>query len=941
MAASNVKRQKRQKPEAGKHLISVLIPTYNAPEFFRIALESARAQDYAPMEIIVCDNSTDDRTERMMNAAPYRDDPRIRYVRNRDAKTKEENFAPFEHLVRGDYIQWLMHDDVLYPGKLTKMAAVLDAHPEVTLVASQRDIIDEDGNVLNSWLQSDFAFESEYEIFTGESFGANMLKRMANFIGEPSVVLFRRKDQRHPYYHAESRGYKRISDVAMWLELMETGDFALFRAPLSAFRVHAEQEGQQPDVVAESRLEWQRLIEDYYRRDIFLHGKDDYHEALRVLMVDYRRTRRSCCDPTAVHAFSPAWRERYLAMMDGVARELGMPLPADVTISACLIYRNEAPRLPAWLTSATEFCDEFVLVDTGSTDGSADAVNMFAKTTPAPIKSIQTPWQDDFAAVRNLALDAASCDWIVFLDADETFVHPEAVWATLAQLPDTVLGVCVPVINVDEDAGDHEISRFPALRIWRNAKNRRYIGRVHEMLVEDGQPLAVTCTDPRLAVRHTGYSTKRLHAKIQRDLALIEYAVAHGERDARQMHRYLADCYYGLGDYRRALEAAMQAIETEPETVAGKQPLYVLVLEAMKGLERPKEEQLAFARAAHREHPDWLDLAAEEGVLAAACGERAAAKATLTAFLTALDAAEAGEGPALQQATGAAARRGEACRTLAGLALADGDAAAAEPLLRQALARSRYDEAALTFWEAACRARGTAFLASLEEFYDEKKAEDRAFLRGWVIHEGQAAYREALAPDLVPVTCDEAVQRGATELPVLFAALFLGGEGLYARNPLIYQHSARLLPDGLRHILAVHLQRPDAALVPEDADAYLTGLDALVQRASDGALASYTKLAEAFDGATVRQAAERLAAHEHWALAFSLFQQVAADDIGDAAAFWHSVGLCLYHLHEVAADECFARAEAAGCTARDIASYRAWMAAWPQKSQEAGEEAAR
>ena len=185
------------------------------------------------------------------------------------------------------------------------------------------------------------------------------------------------------------------------------------------------------------------------------------------------------------------------------------------------------------------------------------------------------------------------------------------------------------------------------------------------------------------------------------------------------------------------------------------------------------------------------------------------------------------------------------------------------------------------------------------------------------------------------------MQRGAAELPVLFAALFLGGEGLYARNPLIYQHSARLLPDGLRRILAVQLQRPDAALVPEDADAYLTGLDALVQRASDGALASYAKLAEAFDGATVRQAAKRLAAHEHWALAFSLFQQVAADDIGDAAAFWHSVGLCLYHLHEVAADECFARAEAAGCTARDIASYRAWMAAWPQESQEAGEEAAR
>ena len=942
MAASNVKRQKRQKPEAGKHLISVLIPTYNAPEFFRIALESARAQDYAPMEIIVCDNSTDDRTERMMNAAPYRDDPRIRYVRNRDAKTKEENFAPFEHLVRGDYIQWLMHDDVLLPGKLTKMAAVLDTHPEVTLVASQRNLIDKDGNVFDSWLRSHLTFEKEYEIFTGEVFGARMLKRLANFIGEPSVVLFRRKDQLHPYYHAESRGYKRISDGAMWLELMEKGNLALFREPLSSFRLHEDQEGQQPDVIAESRLEWQRLVEDYYRRDVFLHGKEDYHTALRVLMDDYRSTRRSCCDPTAARAFSPVWRDRYLAMMQRVADELGMPLPPLMTISACLIYRNEAERLQAWLSSAVDFCDELVLVDTGSTDGSADVVQMFSKTSPAPMRLIQAPWHDDFAAARNHALDEATGDWIVFLDADETFVHPEYVWQALAALPEEVLGVCVPVINVDEDAGDHEISRFPALRIWRNAKNRRYIGRVHEMLVEDGQPLAVTCTDPRLAVRHTGYSTKRLHAKIQRDLALIEYAVAHGERDARQMHRYLADCYYGLGDYRRALEAAMKAIEEEPETVAGKQPLYVLVLEAMKGLKRPKEEQLAFARAAHREHPDWLDLAAEEGVLAAACGECAVARETLTAFLAALDAAEAGEGTALHQATGAAARRPEACRTLAGLALADGDAAAAEPLLRQALTHARYDEAALTLWEAACRALGTDFLATLDDIYDKKKEEDRAFLRGWVIHEGQAAYRAELAPDLAPAAHDEAVRQGAAELPVLFAALYLGGEGLYQRNPQLYENSARLLPDGLRRILAVQLRRPDAALVPEDADAYITGLEALAPRAKDDALAAYAALATSFDGATVRRAAETLAKQEYWALAFDLFQQVAEADIGDAGAFWHSVGLCLYHLHEPAADECFTRAEAVGCTERDMASYRAWMASWPQEGQDTSrEEAAR
>lgn len=929
----------------GKHLISVLIPTYNAPEYFRVALESARSQDYAPMEIIVCDNSTDDRTEQMMTSAPYADDPRITYVRNRTAKTKEENFAPFEHLVHGDYIQWLMHDDVLLPGKFRKMAAVLDTHPEVTLVASQRNIIDKDGNAVESWLQTNLGFDEEMKIISGEVFGEQTLRELSNYLGEPSGVLFRRSDLAHPYYHAESRGYKRISDVAMWLELAEKGDVAIFRDPLSSFRVHGEQEGQQPDVIAESRLEWLRLAEDYYARDVFLHTKEAYHDALKVLMVDFRAIRRNCFGQ-AQRLIQPVWRDRYLTAMQHVADELGMPLPSTDRVTACLIYRNEAARLQAWLANAIVYCDELVLVDTGSTDTSAQIVEAFSQTTPVQLRTIRSTWSDDFAAVRNFALDAAGGEWVTFLDADETFEDPDTVRLVLDRLPKDVAGVYVPIVNVDEDAGDQEISRFPALRIWRNAKNRRYTGRIHETLVEDGQALTAVRYAPNLTVRHTGYSTQRVQAKVARNLAILQHVIAHGEQDPRTLYRYLADCYHGLGDYENMLRYAMQAIEEEPETFAGKQSLYVLVLRAMKGLKRPLAEQLNFARAAHREHPDWLDLAAAEGVLAAACGEREAAEQVLTAFLAALDAAEQGDGSAFLQATGAEGRRAEACRTLAGLRLADGDVDDAASLLAQALDLARYDEQALTIWEAVCRAQGTAFLTTLSRWYDEQKKEDRAFLRGWVIHEGQAVYRAALAPDLPApqeLSCEKAIARGASEMPALFAALVVGGQALYQRNALVYEQSMALLPDGMRRILGVLLERPGAALATdeagriEDRDAYLTGLDALCERVDATVLAPYVDLAlkdDVFDAETRRAAAGKLFDHELWALAFELFQTLAEDELGDAAAFWRRVGICLYHLHELAAEECFARAEAAGCTARDVAAYRAWMAAWRKEAAE-------
>lgn len=926
----------------GRHLISVMIPTYNAPDYFKTALDSVRAQDYAPLEIIVCDNSTDDRTEEMMRAAPYADDPRIVYVRNREAKTKEENFAPFEHLVHGDYIQWLMHDDVLLPGKLTKMAAVLDEHPEITLVASQRNIIDADGKVIDSWLQTKYTFPEECRLIPGEKAGRIILRKFSNFIGEPSVVLFRRKDQAYPYYHAESRGYKRLSDVAMWLELMEKGDLALFREPLSSFRVHAAQEGQQPDVIAESRLEWLRLAREYYARNVFLHTEDDFHTALRVLLSDYRSLWNSCCRPQAIRPFSAEWREKYLSAMAYVVKELGTTLPKTDTITACLIYRNEEARLADWLTAAVKYCDELVLVDTGSTDGSREIVSTFAKTSTVTMRMISILWEDDFAAARNTALEAATSDWIVFLDADETFEHPELVPSVIVNLPQHVLGVCVPIINVDEDAGGQEIGRFPALRIWKNAKNRRYHGRIHETLLEDGQPLAVMCTMAQLSVRHTGYSTRRVQGKIERNLALMRQSLAAGEQDPRCLHRYFADCYYGLGDYENALASAMRAIEEEPETVAGKQALYVRVLDAMQGLERPAREQLAFARAAHREHPDWLDMAVSEGVLAAACGEHAAAEETLTAFLAALDEAASGKGVAFLQETGAAGRRPEACRTLAALRLADGDAATAEDLLRQALAQARYDEQTLTLWEAVCRARGTAFLPSLADIYDAKKDEDRAFLRGWVVHEGQAAYAAAFAPERTVISCEAAVQQGIDGAPLLFAALVAGGKELARRNPMAYEQSAALLPDTMRRVLDVWLERPGAALAPGDDDGYLTGIGALRGRCSHAVLEDYARLAASFDAGVQRRAAEKFVEQEEWAIAFALYQMIPEEDVGDAATFWHALGLCLYHLHEPAADECFARAEAAGCARRDIAAYRAWMKAWPPQevAEDGGKEAA-
>ena len=258
-------------------LVSIMIPTYNRPHYFRETLESARAQTYPNIEIIVCDNSTDERTAELMQA--YEDDVRIRYVRNRAARTKAENFMLFERLAQGEYLQWCMDDDILLPDKITRMMDAFLREPGITLVTSLRGVVDGDGNYLGLW-QGNVPVHGTYECYRGAAVGRATLMDRANFLGEPSAVLFRRDDLKHHYWRAEARGYQTISDCAMWLELMERGDAVIFARPLSLYRRHEGQEGAQADVIVRSRVEWRRLLEEYWHKRIFITQEQDYRHVL-------------------------------------------------------------------------------------------------------------------------------------------------------------------------------------------------------------------------------------------------------------------------------------------------------------------------------------------------------------------------------------------------------------------------------------------------------------------------------------------------------------------------------------------------------------------------------------------------------------------------------------------------------------------------------------
>ena len=84
-----------------------------------------------------------------------------------------------------------------------------------------------------------------------------------------------------------------------------------------------------------------------------------------------------------------------------------------VTVSLCMIVKNEEKILARCLDSIGDLADEIIIVDTGSRDRTKEIAARYTD------KIYDFQWIRDFAAARNFAFSKAACDYIYSADADE------------------------------------------------------------------------------------------------------------------------------------------------------------------------------------------------------------------------------------------------------------------------------------------------------------------------------------------------------------------------------------------------------------------------------------------------------------------------------------------------------------------------------------------
>ena len=226
-------------------------------------------------------------------------------------------------------------------------------------------------------------------------------------------------------------------------------------------------------------------------------------------------------------------------------------------LSLCMIVKNEQPVLARCLDSVRGLADELIVVDTGSTDQTAQVAARYgARILTFDFGVV------DFAAARNHALAHATGRWILVLDADERLDGEGVPLVRELIAGDDNVGYYLERLNVRPDVQD--LTADFVVRLFPNRPAYRFQGRVHE--TADAAILAAGGRLLRTAIRiHHDFACDP-ESRRRRNLwyiGVLNEEIAANPRDDSRLD-FLAAEYHQLGMFDKAAEVTERIVCMRP-----------------------------------------------------------------------------------------------------------------------------------------------------------------------------------------------------------------------------------------------------------------------------------------------------------------------------------------------------------------------------------------
>ncbi len=296
-----------------------------------------------------------------------------------------------------------------------------------------------------------------------------------------------------------------------------------------------------------------------------------------------------------------------------------------LTLSLCMIVRDEQDTLARCLESVADAVDEIVILDTGSRDRTIEIALSFGA------RVIERAWTQSFALARNASLEAARGDWLVYLDADEVLCEGQG--ARLRALTRRTWREAFYVCERSHtgEPGEGSAVSHEAMRVFRNRPEYRFEGRVHEQIAHRLPAYLPDCVEHSdVCIEHFGYlaAVRDGRGKSRRNIELLRL-----QRDETPLdpflHFNLGSEYAAAGDAAGAvgeLELAWGQLDSRPASESREfaPALAARLVAALRACGRPRDA-IARAEQALGRFPGFTDLVLEQALAAGELGDHAGA----------------------------------------------------------------------------------------------------------------------------------------------------------------------------------------------------------------------------------------------------------------------------------------------------------------------------
>ncbi|MFB5660869.1 glycosyltransferase [Alteribacillus sp. HJP-4] len=217
-----------------------------------------------------------------------------------------------------------------------------------------------------------------------------------------------------------------------------------------------------------------------------------------------------------------------------------------VTISLCMIVKNEEEVLARCLDSIKDVVDEINIVDTGSTDRTVEIAKEYTD------RLFFFEWTGSFTDARNESFKYATKDYILYLDADDVVLEEDRnKLKTLKVTLDPSVDSVSMYYNAGTDEFGNVTLQYRRNRLVKRSRNFQWKGEAHNYLEVGGHII-----NSDVAITH-----KKISHSVGRNLSIYEQKIKNGDTFGARDYFYYGNELRENGHHEKAIESYTKNIE--------------------------------------------------------------------------------------------------------------------------------------------------------------------------------------------------------------------------------------------------------------------------------------------------------------------------------------------------------------------------------------------